>query len=253
MHIVDRQSVTQHLTEIIWRTMGYKLYDQYTIFIPAKSRMNWQPANGRVNMCSHIKAPLPPKVVRSIVWSLPLWVAAQSLNNSGESFTRQLQITFLILQQMQWKGNNGGVFPSLSMYWSCELHLGWFSFKKQPWFKFSRFEACRSVFEFACFETCWSVGNPPPGLTGYQRVPLSHFQYSQFVAQQTTFFSMLYIHGLNESGHDLTMWLKVLAFRVFWDCRLDLYSSSSNLQSHQESFRDFAINPEKLLKKYFHQ
>ena len=96
--------------------MGYKLYDQYTILSPAKSRMNWQPANGRVNMCSHIKAPLPPKVVRSIVWSLPLWVAAQSLNNSGESFTRQLQITFLILQQMQWKGNNGGVFPSLSMY-----------------------------------------------------------------------------------------------------------------------------------------
>ena len=116
MHIVDRQSVTQHLNEIIWRTMGYKLYDQqYTILSPAKSRMNWQPANGRVNMCSHIKAPLPPKVVRSIVWSLPLWVAAQSLNNSGESFTRQLQITFLILQQMQWKGNNGGVVPSLSM------------------------------------------------------------------------------------------------------------------------------------------
>ena len=168
--------------------MGYKLYDQYTILSPAKSRMNWQPANGRVNMCSHIKAPLPPKVVRSIVWSLPLWVAAQSLNNSGESFTRQLQITFLILQQMQWKGNNCGVVPSLSMYWSCELHLGWFSFEKQPWFKFSRFEACRSVFEFACFETYRSVGNPPPGLTGYQRVPLSHFQYSQFVAQQTTFF-----------------------------------------------------------------
>ena len=103
------------------------------------------------------------------------------------------------MERKQW----WGVSIFIHVLWNCELHLGWFSFEKQPWFKFSRFEACRSVFEFACFETCRSVGNPPPGLTGYQRVPLSHFQYSQFVAQQTTFFSMLYIHGLNEWSDDV--------------------------------------------------
>ena len=74
-------------------------------------------------------------------------------------------------------------------------------------------------FEFACFETCRSVGSPPPSLTGYQRVPLTHFQYSQSVAQRPT-FTRIYSEfnvtdgacmQLNELRDDLLMWLNLLA------------------------------------------
>ena len=105
----------------------------------------------------------------------------------------------------------GSIF--IHVLWSCELHLGWFSFEKQPWFKFSRFEACRSVFEFACFETCRCVGNSPPSLTGYQRLPLVHFRYSQSVAQRPTFtriYSEFNVTNADE-WHDLLMWFNLLA------------------------------------------
>ena len=42
-------------------------------------------------------------------------------------------------------------------------------------------------FEIACFETCRPVGRLALSLAGYQRVPLTHFQYSQYLAQPPTF------------------------------------------------------------------
>ena len=42
-------------------------------------------------------------------------------------------------------------------------------------------------FEIACFETCRPVGRLALSLAGYQRVSLTHFQYSQYLAQPPTF------------------------------------------------------------------
>ena len=97
-------------------------------------------------------------------------------------------------------------------------------------------------FEIACFETCRPVGRLALSLAGYQRVPLTHFQYSQYLAQQPTFdrFPLNWMNRGLICRSDSIYWLWVL-----WDCLLDLYSCP-RLKSHQESFQEFAINPGKL-------
>ena len=97
-------------------------------------------------------------------------------------------------------------------------------------------------FEIACFETCRPVGRLALSLAGYQRVPLTHFQYSQYLAQQPTFdrFPLNWMNRGLICRSDSIYWLWVL-----WDCLLDLYSCPS-LKSHQESFQEFAIYPGKL-------
>ena len=97
-------------------------------------------------------------------------------------------------------------------------------------------------FEIACFETCRPVGRLALSLAGYQRVPLTHFQYSQYLAQQPTFdrFPLSWVNRGLICRSDSIYWLRVL-----WDCLLDLYSCP-RLKSHQESFQEFAINPGKL-------
>ena len=97
-------------------------------------------------------------------------------------------------------------------------------------------------FEIACFETCRPVGRLALSLAGYQRVSLTHFQYSQYLAQPPTFdrFPLSWMNRGLICRSDSIYWLWVL-----WDCLLHLYSCPS-LKSHQESFQEFAINPGKL-------
>ena len=149
------------------------------------------------------------KKQRSVVWSLTLCVAAQLLNNSGGVLLRP---TLPLLscnhcntwQKIVVEGAWGGVTPK---------QINFILYLPVP------FPLRHVVFEFACFETCRSVGSPPPGLTGYQRVPLIHFQYSQSVAQRPT-FTRIYSEfnvtdgacmQMNELGHDLLIWLNLLA------------------------------------------
>ena len=143
------------------------------------------------------------KKQRSVVWSLTLCVAAQLLNNSGGVLLRP---TLPLLscnhcntwQKIVVEGAWGGVTPK---------QINFILYLPVP------FPLRHVVFEFACFETCRCVGNSPPSLTGYQRLPLVHFRYSQSVAQQPTFtriYSEFNVTNADE-WHDLLMWFNLLA------------------------------------------